>query len=181
MSQVGVLSMSQLQLHDHYDDSSGGIINVHSRVASATIKIQAPAIRDTAAGVGVFAMMKRILIRENSLGTMDINYTLARVGGAGTVHGQVQIWRAGAAIWTGVDNNTAAGPTVFTDAAIPQDLLAGDCIEIWGYVSAGAAAICRIFDMDVCYTGFITSLSRRVLNAALQLTAAADILYTVIL
>ena len=181
MAQVGVLSMSQLQLHDHYDDNSGGPINVHSRIASATIKIANPALRDTVAGVGVFAVMKRVLISENSLGTMDINYSLARVGGAGTVHGEARIYRGVTLLWSGVDNNTIAGPTVYTDAAVAIDLLVGDTIEVWGYVSAGAAAICRIFDMEVCYTGYITSLSRRVLNAALQLTVAADIQYTVIL
>jgi hypothetical protein len=83
-------------------------------------------------------------------------------------------------LWSGVDNSTVAGPTVYTDAAVAIDLLAGDVIEVWGYVSVGAAAICRLFDMEICYTGYITALSRRILNTALQTTAASDILYTVL-
>lgn len=183
MAQVGVLSMSQLQLHDHYDINTGGIINATARVASATAKMVSPNVVTTGAGIGAWAVMKRIVLREDSTGTMNIVYTLTRTGGAGTVHAQARIYRGttGALLWSGVDNSTAAGPTVYTDAAVAIDLLYGDRVEVWGYVSAGALTTCTLEQQECQYDGYITLLSRRALNAALLLTAASDVLYTAVL
>jgi hypothetical protein len=176
LAQVGVLSLSQLQLHDHYNLNSGGPVNTLSRVASATVKINHAAAVNTS--YAAWVMMKRVLILEDSPGTMDINYTLLNTLGAGSVNAQARIYRAGVLIWSGVDNAEVAGPTIFTDPAIAVDLLSGDCIEIWGY-KTGATA-CRVTAMEICYSGYITALCRRTLNAALLLTVASDILYEVV-
>jgi hypothetical protein len=121
--------------------------------------------------------MKRILVLEDTTGTADLVFTLTRAGGAGTVHGQIRIQRGATNRFTGVDNSTAAGPTIYTDAAVAVDLLAGDTIEVWGYVSAGAATICTVETLQVCYTGLITGISRRAVSLAVTGT---DVLYTVV-
>ena len=180
MAQVGVLSLSQLQIHDHYDYNSGGPINLLTRTASATVKmLSAPAVM-SAAGVGTWSMMKRILVGEDSPGTSDLLFTMTRAGGAGTVHGQIRIQRGATNLFTGVDNSTAAGPTIYTDAAAAVDLKAQDTIEVWGYVSVGATTICTVETLQVCYTGTFTKLTRRILNTALQTSAASDVLYTAV-
>lgn len=178
-AQVGVLSLSQLQLHDHYNENSGGVINRIGRVASATVKMTGGGQRTTTAGAWV--LLKRFIVLEDTPGTMDINVELTRAGAAGTVHCEARLYRGttGALLWTGVDNSEVAGPTVFTDAAVAIDLLAGDRIEIWGY-KIGAGTICSVDDLECCYTGYITHFSRRAVNAAILLTAASDILYTVV-
>lgn len=178
MSQVGVLSLSQLQAHDHYGANNGGPILVVSRTASATLKMQSGPQRFTPAGVGTWAMLKRIQVLEDSPGTADILFTMTRAGGAGTIHGQVRIYRGATNLFTGVDNSTAAGPTIYTDAAVAVDFLAGDLIEVWGYVSAGATTICVVEALQVCYTGVITQISRRVVSVAVT---GADVLYSAIL
>ena len=177
--QVGILSLAQLQIHDHYNDNSGGPINLISRANSANVRIASGGSM-SAAGVGTWGLLARALIQENTPGVMTINYTLTRAGGAGTVHAQARIYRAGALIWSGIDNATAAGPTVYTDAAIALDLLSQDVIDIWGYVSAGATTICDVDTVEVCYDATLVQLSRRVLTVPLALTGAG-ILYSVVL
>lgn len=178
MAQVGVLSLSQLELHDHYDLNTGGPILEVTRAPSANIRILSAVQRVTVAGVGVWGRLKQVLIRQDTVGSMDLNYTLTRGGGAGTVHAQARIYRNGAAIWTGVDNATAAGPTIFTDAAIAQDLIYGDTLELWGYVSAGATTICVVEQLEYLWDSSITAVSRIDLTVALGITGAG-ILYTV--
>lgn len=177
MGQIGVLSLSQLQIHDHYNWNTGGPINTITRVDSATVKISHAAAANTSQTA--FTLMKRILILEDSPGVMNINLTLLNVAGAGTVHGQARIYRAGALVWSGVDNAEAGGPTICNDPAIAFDLLAGDLIDVWGYRTG--ATQCRVTAMEICYSGYLTALSRRVLNAAILLSAASDILYQVVL
>jgi hypothetical protein len=181
--QVGILSLSQLQLHDHYNLNSGGPINLISRTDSANARLNSGGSM-TVAGVGVWGLMARILIQEDSPGAggggMNINYTLTRAGGAGTVHAQARIYRAGALIWNGVDNSTAAGPTVYNDPTIVLNLLAQDVIDVWGYVSAGATTICDVSAVEVCYDATLVQLSRRVLTVPLALTGTG-LLYEVIL
>ena len=96
MPQVGVLSLAMLQVHDHYDYETGGPINTVVRADSATARISNGAARVTPAGVGTWALMKRLPDREAAAGAMTVNYTLTRAGGAGTIHGQARIYRAGA-------------------------------------------------------------------------------------
>lgn len=169
-----------LQAHDHYDWESGGPMATVERTDSANVRIIAAAARVTPAGVGVWSLMKMILIQEKSAGVMTLNYTLARAGGAGTVHGQARIYRAGVAIWIGADNAELNGPTVYTDAAIAQDLDIDDRIEVWGYVAAGATTVCHVEGLEICYDAEIVELARRELSAPIGL-ADAGILHTVVL
>lgn len=178
MPQVGVLSLSQLELHDHYDLNTGGPILEVTRAASANVRIASPIQRVTPAGVGVWARLKQVLIRQDTVGVMDINYTLTRAGGAGTVHAQARIYRAGAAIWTGADSATAGGPTVYTDAGVAQDLIYGDTLELWGYVSAGATTICVVETLQYLWDCSITAITRIPVTVALAITGAG-VLYTV--
>lgn len=177
MAQVGILSLSQLQLHDHSNANTGGAINTVARATGGPVKITSGAMRSTLNAA--MTLLKRVIIRENSPGSMDLNYDVTRTGSAGNVNAQARIYRAGAAIWNGVLNNEVAGPTTFSDPNIVLDLLAGDTIEIWGQrVTAGA--VCEVTDLEIAYTGTITRLSDKALFTPLVLTAAADILYTVI-
>lgn len=178
MSQVGILSLSQLQAHDHYGANAGGPILVVTRTASATLKMQSATQRSTPAGVGTWAMLKRILVLEDTPGTADILFTLTRAGGAGTIHGQIRMYRGSTILFTGVDNSTAAGPTTYTDAAVAVDLLAQDTIEVWGYVSAGGTTICVVEALQVRYDGIITQISRRVVSLAV---IGSDVLYSAVL
>jgi hypothetical protein len=179
-AQVGILSLAQLQIHDHYNDNVGGPILTVTRADSANVRILSGPQRFSPAGVGAWAMMKRIQVLQDSPGACTINYTLTRAGGAGTIHAQARLCRGATLLLAGADNSTAAGPTVFTDAALAQDLLAGDLIEVWGYVSAGAATICVIEALEVCYDATITSIARWPVTVALALTGAG-LGYTVIL
>jgi hypothetical protein len=181
-AQVGILSLAQLQLHDHYNDNSGGIINVLARTASATQKINNLAARQTTSPAWV--MVKSILILENSPGApaggMDIDWLLSCAGG-GVAHSQVRVYRAGIAVFTGADLSTAGVATPETEANIILDLEVNDLVEIWGYHSVGGAGkVCQVDTEHVCYTGTIISLSRRALQTALQTTPAADILYQIL-
>lgn len=178
MAQVGVLSLSQLQLHDHYDWNTGGPIVELTRTASANVRITSAAQRFSAAGVGTWARMKQVLIRQDTVGAMDINYTLTRAGGAGTVHARARIYRGATLLWSGVDNSTAAGPTIFTDAGVAQDLIYGDTLELWGYVSAGATTICVVETLEYLWDSTITEISRIALAGAIAVTGAG-VLYTV--
>jgi hypothetical protein len=170
MMQVGVLSLSQLQLHDHYNFDSGGPILTVTRANSANVRLISAAIVMSAAGVGAATMMKRIVLDQDSPGAMTILHTATRAGGAGTIHTQARVMRAGVSIWDGVDNPTVAGPTIFTDAAIALDLLQNDCIEIWGHVAAGAATICAVEALEVCFDATITSIARWPVTVALAIT-----------
>jgi hypothetical protein len=145
-------------------------------VSSATLKISNNAVVNHG-NVAPFALFKRIVVLEDSLGTMRVDYDLECTVPAGgvSVHGQSRIYRGATLLWSGVDNPEAAGPTTFSDAAIAQDLLAGDTIEVWGY-RIGATSV-EISNMRIYYTGSITSLSRRLLTTALPITGA-DMLYT---
>ena len=172
-AQVGVLSLSQLALHDHWDPNSGGPIVLVARLDSATVKINHAAVVVEAGTVQV--AVKRILILENSPGVCSINFTIFNTLGAGMAHGRVHIIRAGAVIWSGTQRNEAAGPNSFTDAAIALDLLAGDIIELRAWRTG--ATTCEVSDLLVCYDGYISTITRRALNTALLLTAASDILY----
>jgi hypothetical protein len=116
--------------------------------------------------------MKQVYIGSDTLGTMDINYTLTRAGGAGTVHAQARIYRNGTLLLAGADNSTAAGPTVYTDAGMAQDMLVGDTVELWGYVSAGAATICSVTDFELLWDMSITSIARWPVTVALAITGA---------
>lgn len=179
MAQVGVLSLSQLALHDHYDWNSGGPIDVYGRVSSATVKITNAAViaNNNAAP---FECYKRILVLQDSPGTMRIDYDLeCTVVLAGNVaHGQSRIYRGAALLWSGVDNPEVAGPVAYQDAAIAIDLQAGDTIEVWGYVidAGGGGPNCSISQMLVRYTGSVNCMSRRVLTTALPVTGG-DMLY----
>lgn len=172
MAQVGILSMAQLQLHDHYNYDSGGPILETTRAPSANVRVASPLIRSTPAGVGVWARLKQIYIGSDTLGSMDATYTLTRTGGAGTAHAQLRIYRNATLLFSGVDNSTAAGPTDFTDAAIAIDLQVGDTVELWGYVSAGAAAVCTVDGLDLFWDMSITSIARWPVTVALAVTGA---------
>lgn len=167
-----------LQIHDHYDLNAGGPILEVTRAPSANIRINNAAQVMTPAGVGVWALLKQVYIGTDSPGSMDVKYTLTRAGGAGTVHARIRIYRGTTLLVSGVDNLTAAGPTTYTDAGLAQDLLVGDTVELWGYVSAGAAAICTVEDMQCLWDASITSLARWPITVAVALTGAG-ILYTV--
>jgi len=179
MAQVGILSMAQLQLHDHYNYDSGGPILEMTRTPSANVRILSAAQRFSDAGVGDWARLKQIYIGSDTLGSMDINYTLTRAGGAGTVHAQARLYRGATLLVAGDDNPEAAGPTIFTDAAVAQDLLAGDTVELWGRVSAGGATTrCVVETLELLWDCSITSISRWPVTVALAVTGAA-IDYTV--
>lgn len=172
-AQVGILSLSQLQLHDHYNYNSGGPILSVARVAAATVKINHAAA--VVEGGTTQVAVKRIMILEDSPGTCDINFTITNTLGAGTANGRVHIVRAGAVIWSGILRNEIAGPNTYTDAGVAVDLLAGDIIEL--RASRTGATTCLVEDFQVCYDGYVSTITRRALNAALLLTAASDILY----
>ncbi len=176
--QIGVVSAAQLELHDHYNVNSGGSILTRTRVDSANVRISNGADRFTPNGVGVWALLKQIVVLDDTPGAMTINYDLTRGGGAGTIHGQARIYRAGALLWSGVDNAEMNGPTTYTDAAIAQDLLALDTIEVWGYVSAGAATNCHISNMTCSWDMQLTSIARWPITIPLAMTGAG-ILYVV--
>ena len=178
MAQVGILSMAQLQLHDHYNYDSGGPILEMTRTPSANVRILSAAQRFSAAGVGDWARLKQIYIGSDTLGSMDIKYTLTRAGGAGTVHAQARLYRGATLLVAGDDNSTAGGPTEYTDAAVAQDLLAGDTVELWGYVSAGGGTICTVEALELLWDCSITSISRWPVTVALAVTGAG-INYTV--
>ena len=165
MSQVGVLSLAQLQIHDHGDLNSGGLIATLARTDSATVKISNATAR--AMIVAAFVRMKQTVILAPSPGSMRVLFTLTRTGAAGTAHGQVRIYRGSTAIFMGADFSEVAGPTIETETAITQDLQALDTIEIWGYTTGGN---CNIDTMQICYTGTITLLSRITLTAPLAVT-----------
>ena len=116
--------------------------------------------------------MKQVYIGSDTLGVMAINYTVTRAGGAGTVHAQARMYRGATLLWSGVDNAEIAGPTVFTDAAAAQDLLVGDTVELWGYVSAGAATICVVEQLELLWDISITSIARWPVTVALAITGA---------
>ena len=178
MAQVGVLSLSQLQLHDHYDYNSGGPINVVARTISANIRIVGPGAV-TPAGVGVWACLNRILFLEASPGGMTVNFTLTRAGGAGTIHGQWRIYSAiGALLHSGTDRSTAGGPTIYSEN-IAHDMLENERLEFWGYVSIGATTVCDISVEELCYDATVTYLSRRLLTTALPITGVG-VLYEVV-
>ncbi len=172
-AQVGILSLSQLQLHDHYNFNSGGPILSIARLASASIKINHAAAVVEAGTTQV--AVKRILILEDSPGTCDINVTIFNTLGAGTANARVHILRAGAVIWSGLLRNEVAGPNDYTDAGVAVDLLAGDIIEL--RASRTGATTCEVSNFQICYDGYVSTITRRALNAALLLTAASDILY----
>jgi hypothetical protein len=176
MGQVGVVSAAQLALHDHGDLSSGGADNLFSRTDSATVKITNATLRTTANTI--FTRMKQIVVLGYSAGSMRVLFTLERTGAAGTVDGQVRIYRAGTAIFTGADFSEIAGPTVESELGIAQDLQPMDSIEVWGS-RTGAGTICSISDMSVRYTTTITTLSRVVLTTPLAVTGM-DIPYTIV-
>ena len=178
MSQVGILSMAQLQLHDHYNYDSGGPILEMTRTPSANVRILSAAQRFSDPGVGVWARMKQVYIGSDTLGSMDIKYTLTRAGGAGTVHAQARLYRGATLLVAGDDNSTAGGPTEYTDAAVAQDLLAGDTVELWGYVSAGGTTRCVVETLELLWDCSITSISRWPVTVALAVTGAG-IDYTV--
>jgi hypothetical protein len=167
--QVGVLSLSQLQFHDHYDYNSGGPINVVSRAISANVRISGSGAM-TAAGVGVYACLNRILFLEASPGGMTINFTLTRAGGAGDVNGQWRIYSAtGVLLHSGIDRTTNAGPTIYSEN-IAHDFLENERLEFWGYVRVGATTVCDLSAEELCYDATITYLSRRLLTTALPIT-----------
>lgn len=178
MAQIGIVASAQLQLHDHYDGSSGGPVNTIIRVAAATTKMYSSSQKTTTNAA--WTLLKRIRVDEASPGTCNITYDLSRTGPAGNVNGQAHIYRNGSSIWDGAVNNEVAGPTTFTDAAVAIDFQVGDLIEVWGQrVTAGVG--CMIEAEEVLYTGYIQKLARRELAAYLALTPASDILWTALL
>lgn len=168
MAQIGILSMGMLQTHDHYNYDTGGPILEKTRVASANIRILSAANRSTAAGAWV--RVKQIYIGSDTLGAMDINYTLERTGGAGTAHAQARMYRGATLLWAGVDNSTAAGPTVYNDNAV-QGLLIGDTIEMWSY-KTGAGALSNVSQMECLWDNSITAISRVPVTVAIAITGA---------
>ena len=168
MSQVGIYSASQLQLHDHYDWSSGGPILSITRADAATVQRTLNNTQQT--NNLAWTLMKRILVLENSAGLMRIIYTLRITGTAGTAHAQARILRAGSPIWNGNDNTEVAGPTTFTDSAIAIDLQAQDVIDIYGYNSVGGTSYCDIRTMQLGYTMNITNIARHVITTGVVCT-----------
>ena len=170
--QVGIVSSAQLEIHDHYDYNQGGPILTLSRVDSANVRVTAAAQVFSAAGVGTWALMKRIVILQDTPGVMTLNYTMTRAGGAGTIHGQARIYHGGTLLWSGTDNSTGAGPTIYTDAAIAQDLQALDTVDVWGYVSAGATTRCVLETFELCWDCVLSSISRVPVTIPLAITGA---------
>jgi hypothetical protein len=106
---------------------------------------------------------------------MTINFTmeLDPAAGGDSCHGQARIMRNNVSIWDGVDNAlAAAGPTVYTDANIVLNLLAGDCIEVWGHVAVGGGETCRISQLEICFDATITGVSRYDLSVPLALSVS---------
>jgi hypothetical protein len=176
--QIGVVSMAQLQLHDHYNLNTGGLINTVVRVADWLTKIDHPANSQT--GSLTYVKLKSVLILEASPGTMNSTFELTRTGAAGNARALVRVYRLGALIWSGDEGITAAGPLTCPDLAIPVDLLYGDLVEIWGRVTA-AGALCNVFAWEMGWTGYISHLSRRHLLTSLTLADDADFLYVLVM
>jgi hypothetical protein len=172
MAQVGVLSLSQLQLHDHYNLNSGGPILTIARANSANIRItNAALVADT--GVGADTMLKRTVILQDTTGAMTIVYDGELTPGAGgnSCHIQAHIFRAGVAIWNGTNNVVAAaGLVAYTDANIVLNLLAGDCIEVWGHIVVGIAESVEVSNLTIRYDATITEISRYGLTVALAVS-----------
>jgi len=175
--QVGVVSSAQLSIHDHGDMSSGGFDNTLVRVASANLKINNATLRTSLADA--FTLIKRVIFLGASTGSLRCSFRMQSTGGAGTVHGQVRMYRGATNLFTGVDNSTAAGPTIYTETPVAVDIQALDVIDIWGYSVAGVATL-NIDNMQVLYDTTLTALSRMTLAAPLALSAASDIPYTIV-
>ena len=143
-----------------------------TRNDSANVRITAAAQVFSAAGVGTWAMMKRIVFLQDSPGTLTLNYTLTRAGGAGTVHAQARMYHGGTLLWSGTDNSTAAGPTIYTDATVAQDLQALDTVDVWGYVSAGATTRVTLETFELCWDCVLSSISRVPVTIPLAITGA---------
>ena len=175
MPQVGILSMAQLQLHDHYDWNSGGPILTVERTNSANVRITNAAIVNGTPGDLVDRMFKRTIVWQDTAGAMTLNYTaeLDPAAGGDSCHVQAHIYRAGVAIWDGANNViAAAGANVYTDANIVLDLLEGDAIEVWGHVVVGGAETVIISQLEICYDATIHMISRRHLSVPLALSVA---------
>ena len=170
--QVGVLSLSQLQIHDHYNLNSGGPIITVARGNSANVRItNAPAVA-TPAGSTLNRMLKRTIILQDTAGAMTLSYDAEMIPGAGgnSCHARAHIYRAGAIIWTGTNNVlAAAGVTACTDANIVLNLLAGDCIEVWGHIVVGAGEVLEVSALTLRYDATITEISRFDLTVALAI------------
>ena len=176
-SQVGVQSGARAVIHDHSTISQGGRIFYEQRIigANVTTPITLNASEKQTV-LGVLTMLKRIVINEDSPGSLTVFFTVARGAGAGNVESQVYL--NGVAVGVSWTEDPGLGG-VQHSRVIPDDLVTGDTLEVWGRVTVPPTpASVKISLMYLEYSYGIQRLSDRIMNPNLGTDYAVPIAQT---
>ena len=136
MGQVGIYSASLLGMHNHLNDSQGGLLNEYSRdgayrtpyrTGALAVSTQSPLEKISTSLV--WAKIKQIRVNKAYPGQFVMSWTMRNLLGAHDVHSRFYV------------NDAPIGADEADDSAIPVTkihnydvaLAAGDLLQIWGY------------------------------------------------